>query len=89
MLALEPEPCCMLETVEETVAFFRDHLHGEATAAVVAERAGLDLAAAREALVRHVGVCYDICHGAVEFEEPGGGLHRPSPRPESASPSCS
>jgi hypothetical protein len=70
VLALEPEPCCMLETVEETVAFFRDHLHGEASAAVVAERAGLDLAAAREALVRHVGICYDICHGAVEFEEP-------------------
>jgi hypothetical protein len=21
-------------------------------------------------LVRHVGVCYDICHGAVEFEQP-------------------
>ncbi len=88
MLALEPEPCCMLETVEETVAFFRDHLHGEASAAVVAERAGLDLAAAREALVRHVGVCYDICHGAVEFGSRRR-RSRPLPRPEFASPSCS
>ena len=70
VLALEPEPCCMLETVEETIAFFRDHLHGDANAAIVAERAGLDRAAARDALLRHVGVCYDICHGAVEFEEP-------------------
>ena len=26
---------------------------------------------AREALRRHLGVCYDICHGAVEFEDPG------------------
>ncbi len=70
VLALEPEPCCMLETVEETIAFFRDHLHTDASAAIVAQRAGLDPSGAREALVRHVGVCYDICHGAVEFEEP-------------------
>ena len=70
VLALEPEPCCFLETIEETVAFFRDHLHGEASAAMLAEHAGIDLAAARQALRRHIGVCYDICHGAVEFEDP-------------------
>jgi sugar phosphate isomerase/epimerase len=70
VLALEPEPCCFLETVEETLAFFREHLHGEAAAAIVANRAGISRAAARDALRRHVGVCYDICHGAVEFEEP-------------------
>jgi hypothetical protein len=69
-LALEPEPCCLLETVEETVAFFHDHVFGDEAAGIVAERAGLDLAAARGAVRRHVGVCYDICHGAVEFEEP-------------------
>lgn len=28
MLALEPEPCCMLETIAETVAFFAEHLRG-------------------------------------------------------------
>lgn len=70
ILALEPEPCCFLETVDETVAFFRDHIFADAAATTVAERAGLDLAAAREVLRQHVGVCYDICHGAVEFEEP-------------------
>jgi sugar phosphate isomerase/epimerase len=70
VLALEPEPCCFLETIEETVAFFRDHLHSEASAAMLAEHAGVDLAAARQALRRHIGVCYDICHGAVEFEDP-------------------
>lgn len=69
VLALEPEPCCFLETIEETIAFFRDHLHGDTAAAAVAERTGLDLVAARRALRQHVGVCYDICHGAVEFEE--------------------
>jgi sugar phosphate isomerase/epimerase len=70
VLALEPEPCCFLETVEEATAFFRDHLTSDRAAIVVAEKAGLDLPAAREALRRHVGICYDICHGAVEFEDP-------------------
>jgi sugar phosphate isomerase/epimerase len=70
VLALEPEPCCFLETVDETIAFFRDHLFADGAAATVADRAGLDLATARGALSRHVGVCYDICHGAVQFEEP-------------------
>jgi hypothetical protein len=70
VLAIEPEPCCLLETVEETVAFFSDHLFGDEAADVLAERTGLDRAAARAALRQHVGVCYDICHGSIEFEEP-------------------
>jgi sugar phosphate isomerase/epimerase len=70
MLALEPEPCCLLETVAETVAFFRTHLHGEAAAARLAALAGLDTAAAEHALRRHLGVCLDLCHAAVEFEDP-------------------
>ena len=70
VLAIEPEPCCMLETVEETVAFFGDHIFSDASAAIVAEHAALDRAAARAALQRHIGLCYDVCHGAVEFEEP-------------------
>ena len=44
VLALEPEPCCFLETIEETVAFFQDHLHADASAAIVAQAAGLSLA---------------------------------------------
>jgi sugar phosphate isomerase/epimerase len=70
VLALEPEPCCFLETIEETTAFFSEHLFSDGAAAIVAERGGLNLATARGALRQHIGVCYDICHGAVEFEEP-------------------
>jgi hypothetical protein len=70
VLALEPEPCCLLETVEETIAFFRDHVRAEANAKLVAQQAGIEVAAARDVLRRHVGVCYDVCHGAVEFEDP-------------------
>ena len=76
VLALEPEPCCFLETIAETVAFFRDHLHTEASAAIIAQAAGLSLDEARSALQRHLGVCYDVCHGAVEFEDPADAFAR-------------
>jgi hypothetical protein len=68
VLALEPEPCCFLETIEETVRFFSGHLHSSAAAARLAELAGLDRAAAGRALRDHLGVCLDLCHAAVEFE---------------------
>ena len=70
VLALEPEPCCLLETVAETVDFFRAHLHSDAAAARLAALADLAPAAARAALRRHLGVCLDLCHAAVEFEDP-------------------
>jgi len=67
-LAIEPEPCCLLETIDETVAFFREHLHSEAAAARLGALAGLNLTDATRALRRHLGVCLDLCHAAVEFE---------------------
>ena len=70
VLALEPEPCCLLETVDETVEFFVAHLHSMAAAKRVAELARLSLPDAEEALHRHLGVCLDLCHAAVEYEEP-------------------
>jgi hypothetical protein len=68
VLALEPEPCCFLETIEETVRFFREHLHSSAAASRLAELTRLDLAEAGHALREHLGVCLDLCHAAVEFE---------------------
>ncbi len=69
-LALEPEPCCQLETVAETVAFFRDHLYSRRAVANLASLAGLALDGAEAALHRHLGACLDLCHAAVEFEDP-------------------
>jgi sugar phosphate isomerase/epimerase len=69
-LSIEPEPCCFLETIEETVRYFTEHLFGPAACARLAEATGLDAGAARVALGRHLGVCYDVCHAAVEFEDP-------------------
>ena len=75
-LALEPEPCCFLETVEETLAFFEDALLRPAALARFAELAGLGGGEAEPMLRRHLGVCYDVCHGAVEYEEPVAALRR-------------
>lgn len=69
-LALEPEPCCLLETIDETVQFFTERLYSPAAVAEMARLSGLDAASAAEALRRHLGVCLDLCHAAVEFEDP-------------------
>ena len=56
-LAVEPEPLCMLETTAETVTFF-DTLRDRAAAA-----------GAADLVDEHLGVCLDVCHQAVEFED--------------------
>jgi hypothetical protein len=60
-LGLEPEPLCFLETSEETVTFLEQ---------MRADRPGDDR------LDAHLGVNYDTCHLAVEFEEPAEALGR-------------
>ena len=73
-LALEPEPWCLLETVAEAVAFFGAHLFTGAAARRLAALAGLTLEDAAAALPRHLGLCLDVCHMAVGFEEPEDAL---------------
>ena len=68
-LALEPEPCCYIETVDEAVAFFRDYLFAADAVARMAALTGLGETAAADALRRHLGLCLDLCHAAVEFED--------------------
>ena len=75
-LALEPEPCCMLETVSDTVSFFRNHLFAEQAIDQLAALCGLDRGAADEAMHRHIGVCYDVSHSAVQFENPANVIAR-------------
>ncbi|HLP00427.1 MAG TPA: metabolite traffic protein EboE [Opitutaceae bacterium] len=60
-LGLEPEPLCQLETTAETVAFFDEWRARTPDTA---------------ALSRHLGVNYDCCHLAVEFEQPAAALDR-------------
>jgi sugar phosphate isomerase/epimerase len=75
-LALEPEPCCFLETTEESIAFFENVLLRTATLDRLGAMLGVDRIAAEALLRRHLGICYDICHGAVEYEDPVAALRR-------------
>ena len=67
-LGLEPEPQCFLETTDEAVAYFSDHLYTGAAAARLAKLTGLPISEAHGALRRHLGVTFDIGHQAVGFE---------------------
>jgi hypothetical protein len=68
-LGLEPEPRCFLETTDETVAYFKDHLYSGAAAAALAKLAQIPVSEAHGALRRHLGVTFDIGHQAVGFED--------------------
>lgn len=75
-LALEPEPYCFLETTDEAVDYFENHLYTDEAAASVAGQTGLSEADAAIALRNHLGMVYDICHQAVEFEDIGASLKK-------------
>ncbi|HDZ21264.1 hypothetical protein LCGC14_0181780 [marine sediment metagenome] len=68
VLALEPEPDCFIENTDETIAFFNGPLR-EHGCRYLADRHGLDQADAARVIGRHVGVCFDTSHLAVEFED--------------------
>ncbi len=68
-LALEPEPHCLLETTEEAVSFLERRLFSDEALAVFAAMADLSAAEAEPAVRRHLGLCLDACHAAVEFED--------------------
>jgi hypothetical protein len=74
-LALEPEPYCFLESIEETVEYFEAHVYTLAAATRVAELSGQPLAEVFGGLRRHLGVVFDICHQSVEFEDITEDLH--------------
>jgi hypothetical protein len=56
-LAIEPEPFCVIETTQEAIDFFKLLWR-------VAERSG-----AADVVRTHIGLCFDVCHQAVEFED--------------------
>ena len=75
-LALEPEPFCFLETTDETVDYFTRHLYSGTAAEELARLAHMPIADAHGALRRHLGVVFDICHQAVEYEDIAGSLQK-------------
>jgi len=63
-LAIEPEPLCLIETTEETLRFFGQLRERAAAKGVL------------EVVHRHLGVCYDVCHQSVEFEDVAESINR-------------
>jgi sugar phosphate isomerase/epimerase len=74
-LDVEPEPDCLLETSSETIDFFERWLLPVGGPALASSR-GLTLDDAQSALLEHIQVCFDCCHFAVEYEDPGVALDR-------------
>jgi hypothetical protein len=68
-LALEPEPCCFLETIDESVAFFKDYLFSREAQAQLSKVLAVGSAEAESLLHKHLSLCLDLCHAAVEFED--------------------
>lgn len=64
-LGLEPEPACYLETTAETVRFFNDSLLKLGSKTLP-----------EEIIRRHIGVCFDTCHVAIQFEDLAESLAR-------------
>ena len=67
-LAVEPEPACFIETIDEAITFFGQYLFDEREVRAASLDSGVTMTV--EDVRRHLGLCCDACHMAVEFEDP-------------------
>lgn len=74
-LGFEPEPMGLFETIDETVEFFTRRLWPEGSRMLIEDH-GLDEAEAVVILREHLGMCYDTCHMAIEYESAESALQR-------------
>jgi hypothetical protein len=68
-LGLEPEPRCYLETTDETITYFKNHLFSGEAAKRLAALTGLNEADAHRAMREYTGVVFDIGHQSVGYED--------------------
>ncbi|MDZ7719203.1 MAG: metabolite traffic protein EboE [Balneolaceae bacterium] len=68
-LDIEPEPDCLIENSEELIDFFKKDLLPTGTEFLMSEHE-ISLNEAENIIRRHIGVCYDTCHFALEYEDP-------------------
>ena len=59
MLGLEPEPGCKLERINDVIQFWKEYLIPACTKNSISD----------ETRNMHLGICYDTCHQAVQFED--------------------
>ncbi len=66
-LGLEPEPDCVLETTEEVVQFFSETVMTRGVE-YLRGTCGCSPSSAEDLIRRHLGVCFDTCHLALQYE---------------------
>ncbi|BBM83271.1 metabolite traffic protein EboE [Candidatus Uabimicrobium amorphum] len=76
MTCLEPEPGCYIETIDETIAFFREYIFTEKNYQAFSAHTGLALNESAAFIKNHLGICYDTCHMAIEYEQAQHALQR-------------
>lgn len=74
-LGLEPEPDGLIENSAEVVEWFDRYLLPIGVQELQRTQ-GLSYDAICQTLLRHIQVCYDTCHFAVEFEDPIAAIER-------------
>jgi len=65
MLAIEPEPDCLIENSDEIIEWFNKRLIPQGISLLIKHHSS-----AENILRDHIGICLDTCHFAVEFEDP-------------------
>lgn len=66
---IEPEPDCLLENTTEMINFYL-HTLLPLGSGYLMQKMGIKSVKAEELIRRHIQVCYDVCHFAVEYEKP-------------------
>ena len=74
-IGLESEPDCLLETTTEVIEFFEKQLIPHAIPHLVA-RLSCARSEAEAIIRRHIGICFDTCHLALQFEDLAASLTR-------------
>ena len=67
-LGLEPEPCCYLESTDDFLRFYEEELLLRGLPLLEAS-AKMGAGAAESMLRKHLGLCLDTCHLALQFED--------------------
>lgn len=67
-LDIEPEPDGILDNVADFVEWYRDYLLPNGVGYLI-DKHHFSEEKAKEAILEHIQLCYDICHAAVAYEE--------------------
>ncbi|TLU99073.1 metabolite traffic protein EboE [Dyadobacter luticola] len=68
-LDIEPEPDGLLDNISDFITWYNQTLLPEGTI-YLSEKHGFEPSEARGLILRHIQLCYDICHAAVGYEDP-------------------